>query len=361
MRGRVAALCLSAALGAVAAGQAPLDQALRIVVIDVEGGEATLFVSPTGESMLVDAGWSGFGGRDAERIVAAAREAGVRQIDHLVTTHYHADHAGGVAELAARLPIRHFVDHGDTVGDDERTWHAGYTAIRGAARRTVATPGAVIPITGLDVRVLAASGAVLRQPIAGRGVANPFCAGFVPQGPEITSRAADAGDGHSVSLFVALGRFETVIMGDLNWNKEFELMCPTNPVGQVDLYLVSHHGSDTSGSAALVHALGARAAVMNNGPRKGGAAATLRLLRSAPGFVDLWQNHYAIPAGRDLNTADGLIANLEEGTTLPGAPDGAAPVHTGPAHRIQVSASDDGSFTVVNTRTGVTKRYPVPR
>lgn len=361
MRYLIALLSLSGALSTVAGVQRPAEKALQIYVIDVEGGEATLFVAPSGESLLVDTGWPGFDGRDAGRIAAAAREAGLEQLDHLVVTHYHADHVGGAAELAARLPIRHFVDHGDMVGDDERARHESYTAMRGSRRRTIATPGAVIPIAGLDVRVLSSAGAVLPAPLPGRGVANPFCSTFVPQGPEITGRAADAGDGHSVSLFVAYGRFETVIMGDLNWNKEFDLMCPTNPVGVVDLYLVSHHGSDTSGSAALVHALGPRAAVMNNGPRKGGAPRALRLVRSSPGLVDLWQNHYAIPSEPELNSAEAFIANLDEGAVVPGSPPGAPPVHVGPAHWIKVTASDDGSFAITNSRTGFSKQYPMSR
>ena len=108
-------------------------------VIDVEGGEATLFVSPSGQSLLADTGWPGFDGRDADRILAAAKDAGIEQIDYLVTTHYHADHAGGAAQLAARLPIRHFVDHGSNIGDDERTQYQSYGAVRGKGAWTEAT------------------------------------------------------------------------------------------------------------------------------------------------------------------------------------------------------------------------------
>src|SRR5205809_5701965 len=88
---------------------------LEVYSIDVEGGQATLIVSPSGESMLVDTGWGGFNKRDADRIALAAKRAGVKKIDYLVITHYHSDHVGGVLQLAEKLPIRNFVDHGASV------------------------------------------------------------------------------------------------------------------------------------------------------------------------------------------------------------------------------------------------------
>ena len=208
------------------------------------------------------------------------------------------------------------------------------------------------------MRENAAGGSVLRTPLQGKAAANPACSSFKPHGPEITSRAADPGDSRSVSLFLEYERFKTVIMGDLTWNKEFELMCPGNPLGEVDVYLVSHHGSDTSGSPALVHALRPRAAVMNNGPRKGGAPLVFQILSETPGLVDLWQNHYSVPGGQQHNRPDTFIANPDEGAPLPGAKPGAAPVHMGPAHWIKVSGRADGSFTITNSRTGFTKDYP---
>lgn len=348
-------------LGGLFAAQAPPARTLDAYVIDVEGGEATLFVSPSGESLLVDTGWPGFEGRDADRILAAATQAGISQIDHLVVTHYHADHAGGAAQLAARLPIRHFIDHGASVGDDERGQYQSYTAVRGTGRRTEARPGDEIPMKDISVRVIASGGSVLKQPLNGAGSPNPHCASFTPHGPEITNRAADPGDGRSVSLWLSYGRFTTVIMGDLTWNREFELMCPNNPLGQADVYLVSHHGSETSGSAALVYALGPRAAIMNNGPRKGGAVQTFEILRAWTGLEDLWQNHYSVAGGRQHNAPDAFVANLEEGSVPPDKPAGSPPVHMGPAHWIKLSAHADGGFTLTNNRTGFSKRYPPRR
>ena len=161
-----------------------------------------------------------------------------------------------------------------------------------------------------------------------------------------------------MSLLLTYGNFRTIIMGDLTWNKEFDLMCPANPLGTVDVYLVSHHGSDTSGSAALVHALQPRVAIMNNGPRKGGAIQTFQILNASPGFEDLWQNHYSVPGGSQHNRPEAFIANLDEGSPLAGAAPGAAPVHMSAAHWIKMTARADGGFTITNSRTGFTKRYP---
>ena len=341
------------------AARAQTAKTLNIYVIDVEGGESTLFVSPSGESLLVDAGWPGFNGRDADRIAAAAKDAGVRQIDHLVITHFHPDHMEGAEQLAARLPIRRFIDHGTTVDQDASSQAAfqAYANVRRAGSHHEARPGDVIPVAGLDVRIIASGGAVLRTPLPGGGGPNPLCSSFTPHGPAITSRVADAEDQRSLSVFVSFAKFRTVIMGDLTWNKEHDLMCPANPLGTVDAYLVSHHGSDTSGAEVLVHALRPRVAIMNNGPRKGGAVQTFQILRASPGLEDLWQNHYSIPGGSQHNRPNEFIANLEEGTS-PAVVPPPAPVHMGPAHWIKLTAGADGSFTVTNSRTGFSKRYP---
>jgi competence protein ComEC len=350
-------LVVCASWGGAACAQPTFD----VYVIDVEGGEATLFVSPSGESMLVDTGWSGFDARDADRIAAAAADAGITQIDYLVITHFHRDHAGGAAQLHTRLPIRRFIDHGDVNGNESAQeifeGYNDYVNLRRPGLHTEARPGDTIPIKGLDVRVIAAGGSVLQTSLEGGGAPNALCAGFKPQGPEITSRAGDAEDSRSVSLSIVHGRFRTVIMGDLNWNKEFDLVCPNNKLGIVDVYLVSHHGSETSGSEAFVYALRPRAAIMNNGPRKGGAIQTFRILSASPGLQDLWQNHYSVPAGSEHNRPEAFIANLDDGSSAVGAPQGEAPVHMGAAYWTKLSASADGSFTISNSRTGFAKSY----
>ena len=346
-------LGLAPALAAPGA-QAQPDDTLAIYVIDVEGGEATLFVAPSGESLLVDTGWPGFEGRDADRIAAAAADAGVTRIDYLIVTHFHTDHMGGAGQLAERLPIRTFVDHGTTVDQGERR-RAAFDAYadlrRGGAHRVVA-PGDRVPVAGLDVVVLSSGGAVLDAPLAGAGGPNAHCDGFAFHGPDITSRYGNAEDDQSVSTAVTFGRFRAVIMGDLNWNQEHPLMCPDNKIGTVDLYLVSHHGSETSGSEALVHAIAPRAAIMNNGPRKGGAAQTFDILGASTTLEHVWQNHRSISAG-DGNRPERFIANLEEGAPLA---DGRT-VHIGRSHWIRAEARRDGSFTVTNSRTGFSRRY----
>ena len=356
LAGRLSGLALGLGLAAVpAAAQDGADDTLEIYVIDVEGGEATLFVAPSGESLLVDTGWPGFDGRDADRIAAAAADAGVAEIDHLIVTHFHTDHMGGARQLAERLPIGTFIDHGTTVDQGERPLaaFARYADLRRSGGHVVAAPGGRVPVDGLDVRILASGGVVTDAPLPGAGGVNPFCDGFTFHGEDVTSRYGNAEDDQSISTFVGFGRFRTVIMGDLNWNREHALMCPDNRIGVVDLYLVSHHGSETSGSEALVHAIAPRAAVMNNGPRKGGAAQTFDILHAAPAPPDVWQNHYAIPAGAGNAPAE-FIANLEEGVEQP---DGRT-VHMGPAHWIRISARRNGSFTVTNSRNGFSRSYP---
>lgn len=354
---RLLPLLILALAGTLSSAQAQSAKTLDAYVIDVEGGEATLFISPSGESLLVDTGWPGFESRDADRIAAAAKQAGITQIDYLVVTHFHADHMGGARQLAARLPIRRFIDHGATVdeGEQARVAFQDYADVRSKGINTEARPGDRIPIAGLSVQVIAAGGSVLRG--SGGGGQNPLCGTFKPQGAEITLRAADAEDSRSVSLFITYGRFRTIIMGDLTWNKEYDLMCPSNQLGTVDVYLVSHHGSDTSGSEALVHALRPRVAIMNNGPRKGGAVQTFGILRTSPGLEDVWQNHYSVPGGQQHNRPEAFIANLEEGEPATVGPQAGAPAHMGAAHWIKLTAQADGGFTVTNGRTGFAKRY----
>jgi beta-lactamase superfamily II metal-dependent hydrolase len=355
------AVLLLIVIASSAAAQSGGGKTLDIYVIDVDGGESTLFVSPAGESLLVDAGWPGFEGRDADRIAAVAKLAGIKQIDYLVVTHFHADHMGGVAQLAARLPIRHFIDHGTDMQTGERAAAAfkAYTDIRSKGEHVEAKPGYTIPIAGLTAQVIAAGGNVLARPLSTGGQPNSQCADFKLQQAVPGQEDTRAEDARSVSTFITYGQFRTVIMGDLGWNLERDLMCPVNKVGTVDLYLVSHHGSETSGSPALVYALHPRVAVMNDGAAKGGAGQTFQILRDSPGLEDLWQNHYSIAAG-ESNRSESFIANLEPHSLSAQGANGqpTAPVHMGPANWIKISAAATGSFTVTNSRTGASKSYP---
>ena len=326
-------------LGLAAAALLPAAKDLQIYFIDVEGGQATLFVAPSGESMLVDTGWSGHNSRDAERIAAAAKHAGVKKIDYLVITHFHEDHVGGVPQLAAKMPILTFVDHGASVETDRRASELfkAYAEYRGKGSHLQVKPGDTIPIKGLEVRVLTANGDGLSSPLAGAGQANPFCADAKLRDRDNSENA------RSVGTLITFGKFRAIDLGDLTWNKEHDLFCPDNKVGAVDLYIVSHHGSELSGSPAMVHALHPLVAIMDNGARKGGTAEAWQAIHSSPGLEDIWQLHYSIAGGKENNTPDTFIANTEELGDQ--------------ANWIRVIVRPDGSYTVYNSRNKYSKTY----
>ena len=317
----------------------PAAKNLEIYFIDVEGGQATLFVAPSGESMLVDTGWSGNNSRDANRIAAAAKHAGVKAIDYLLITHFHIDHAGGVPQLAAKLPIRTFIDHGESVEHDQhaKELYAAYMEYRAKGAHILAKPGDTIPVKGLDVKVLTADGDEIQNPLPGAGQSNPLCAADKLRSPDATENA------RSVGTLITFGNFRALDLGDLTWNKEHELMCPNNKVGTVDLYIVSHHGMDMSGSPAFVQAIHPRVAIMDNGARKGGSPAAWQTIHSSPGLEDIWQLHYAIAGGKDNNAPDTFVANTDEVGDQ--------------GNWIQVTVHPDGSFTVNNSRNKYSKTY----
>jgi competence protein ComEC len=316
----------------------PAAAKLEVYCIDVEGGKATLWVSPSGESMLVDTGYAGFNHRDSDRILAAAKAAGVKKIDYLVITHFHADHAGGVPQLAEKMPIRTFVDHGvnTETGKPAEILFGEYSTVRDKGTHLVVKPGDKVPIKGLDVQIVAADGNVLASPLPGTGQPNPDCAGFQPP------KADQSENAHSIGMVVTYGSFRAVDLGDLSDDKEYPLVCPNNKLGTAELFMVSHHGTATSDSAPLVHALHPQVAIMNNGPRKGGAAAVWQTVHDTPGLVDFWQLHFAIAAGKDHNSPDPFIANLDE-------------ICEG--QWLKVTAEKDGTFTVFNRRNKFEKTY----
>jgi beta-lactamase superfamily II metal-dependent hydrolase len=358
----ITALCLIAGvMGIFAQAQ---TGALNIYYIDTEGGQSTLFVGPTGESLLVDTGNAGE--RDLGRIVEAVKTAGVKQIDHMWTTHYHGDHVGALVALSRQVPIMHFYDHGKPAANDRIVSAAFMTSYEelSQGKRTIVKPGDKVKMNGLDITVVASANQFIRSNLQGGGRQNAACTG-VSKKDESTYTDADNGD--SAGFVMSYGRFRTVDFGDLTWNGELDLMCPTNRIGTVDLYLTSHHGLAKSGAPALVHALQPRVAVMNNGTRKGGELDAFRVLRESPRLEDLWQLHWSYNVGLDNSPAT-FIANVEDNATIatvlsaqPGAGGprgggGAAAAHT-PAHLIKVSAQQDGTFTVTNTRNNFSKTY----
>jgi competence protein ComEC len=312
---------------------------LDVYFIDVEGGQSTLFVSPLGKSMLVDTGWPDNNGRDADRIVSVAKMAGVTRLDYVVITHFHVDHVGGVPQLAERIPIGTFVDHGTSVETSPAALELfkAYAQVRDRASHLIVRPGDRIPVEGIVVRVVTAAGQHIQRPLAGAGAPNPYCASSPP-------RAADPSENaQSVGMVISFGKFRMVDFGDLTWNKELALVCPNNRVGKVDVYLSTHHGLDQSNSPAIVDALHPRVAVTNNGATKGGSAEAMHTILNSPGIEDVWQLHYAQNAGKENNAPEPFIVNVDQDEKV---------------GWIKVSAQSDGAFTVTNSRNGKTKSYP---
>jgi competence protein ComEC len=337
--GAVSVLSLAAIVCASPAPEA--KKSLQIYFADVEGGQATLFVTPAGQSLLIDTGWPGNEGRDADRIVAAAKKAGISKINYVLITHFHMDHGGGLPQLVARIPVETFIDHGDNreVGDapTDEVWKAyqGLLAT-GKFKRITAKPGDVLPIQGLQATVVSSDGALLEKPLLGAGQENSSC-------KESDQRPGDKTENpRSLGTFITFGKLKLLDLGDLTWDKEMELMCPANKLGKVDVYIVSHHGWRESGSPALVHGIAPRVAIMDNGARKGGSPSAWDIIAKSPHLEDLWQLHYSEEGGAAHNVANELIAN-------PDGPDA--------ANYLELIGSPDGSFDVFNSRTQKTKHY----
>jgi competence protein ComEC len=345
-------------------------EALNVYVIDVEGGNAVLFVAPSHESLLIDTGNAGAAApRDAGRVMDAVKDAGLRQIDHLITTHWHGDHFGGLAEVASKIPIKEFIDHGPNVQPGELAdsfLQKTYPGLYANAKHTVAKPGDRIAVAGLDVRVVTSAGETIKTPLAGTGKPgagkpNPYCAGYKPGDN-------NAEDPQSVGVYVRFGKFSAVHLGDLTKNKEFELMCPNNRIGTVDVLLGLHHGQASSNSEVAVYALHPRVAIMNNGTRKGGDPEVMKTVHSSPGLEDLWQLHFSLLSGQEYSMPGMFIANTadDQPPAMPIAPSAAPapgpgapppPAHNGTAYWIKLVAQQDGSFTVTNARNGFSKTY----
>ena len=303
----LATLSFSSATATATTTSPPPDaNSLRIYFIDVEGGQATLFVTPEGQSLLIDTGWPSPentnpdsaapaatppAARDADRILAAAKDAGLSKIDFVLITHYHVDHVGGVSQLAQRIPIGAFIDHGANHEPNTQFTKVFYNAYQklvdsGKYQHIVAKPGDVLPIKGIRAEIVTSDGAVLQKPLPGAGQPNPGCAGFDPPTENSENR-------YSVGTLITFGRLKILDLGDLTTDKEKELMCPNNRLGHVDIYIASHHGLSRSGSKALVHAIAPRIAIVDNGETKGGSPAALDIIKSSPGIAGLWQLHFS--------------------------------------------------------------------
>ena len=332
---------------------------LRIYFIDVEGGQATLFVTPDGHSLLIDTGWADHDNRDADRIAAAAKQAGITRLDYVLITHYHGDHVGGVPQLVAKMPIGTFLDHGpDREEAPVRGWQstkAAYDAYEnvlatGKYNHVVLHAGEKLPVKALDATVVSADGTVISHPLPGAGATNPTC-GAADKDPEGFEDPDRSENGRAVAIVIKFGRVSILDPGDLTWDRERMLMCPVNKLGHINLFIVGNHGMAGATSPALVYGIAPQVAIMDNGATKGGTIPVLDLIRNAPSKPVLWQLHYAEPAGDEHNTEALLIANME-------APVGRGPTQTlDKGYMFKVTINRDGHFTVLNERTEKAQEY----
>ncbi len=325
------------------AGAAPTstEGRLRAFFIDVEGGQATLFITPAGQSLLIDTGWDGNNARDADRISSTAKKAGLSRIDYVLITHFHEDHVGGVAQLVERIPVGTFIDHGQNreldhgvtermYGDYERVLAGG------KSKHLVAKPGDVLPIEGMTATVISSDGNLIDRALPGGGERNDRCKSTTQAPADLTENA------RSLGILIDFGALKILDLGDLTKDKERELVCPANKLGHVDIYIVSHHGWSQSSSPEFIDALHARVAIMDNGAKKGGSISTLQTLRKASGLQTLWQVHFSEEGGPALNTGVQYIANLN-------GPDA--------GNSLELIAAKNGSFEVVNSRTHFAEQY----
>ena len=318
----------------------PLD----IYFIDVEGGQATLIVTSDRQSLLIDAGYGGRGGRDAERILTAARDAHIDRIDYLLVTHFHNDHVGGVPDLVEHIRIGTFIDYGSPLGTplgpDRMTTRAfqAYEPVRATARHIQPAVGDRLPLQTVEAVVVTVGGTVLRDPLPGAGAPNDLCATVEHQPDDGTENY------RSIGVMLRFGEFSFLDLGDVSGDTLASLVCPRNMLGEVSAFLIPHHGNYDSDIPAVYAALKPRIAVMNNGPVKGGDPSAFRTLHRLPA-VELWQLH----ASRNDFAANGSeerAANVDD--------DGSD------GYWIKLSAGSDGSFTVMNQRTGFRQTYARP-
>lgn len=311
---------------------------LSIYFVDVEGGQATVIVAPSGESMVVDTGWRGYGGRDAQRIAEIAKHAKLKKIDYVLITHYHIDHVGGALELSQRIPVGTFLDHGQDVetGRLASQLDEDYQKAIASSKHQVVKPGDTIPLKGVNIEFVTANGEHIADPLPGGGQPNAAC-------PAVEKKPSDPSENaRSAGFVLSYGSFRFIDLGDLTWNKELELMCPKNLIGHVDVFLVSHHGLDQSNSPALVNALHPTVAIMNNGAKKGGSPSAWKVVRSSPGLVDLWQLHFAVAGAKETNAPDTFIANIDDPCQ---------------GNYLRLTVQPDGTYTVYNSRNKFSKTY----
>lgn len=343
---RLSVFALSLVVWASQAGVGAQSRPLDIYWVDVEGGAATLMIAPSGESLLVDAGWE-VGDRDARRIADAARQAGLKRIDHFVLSHFHADHEGGLPALAKLIPIGRCYDRGDFIEPANQRWRDGYLSVCGD-RRTILKAGDRIPLKGVQVDIVASDGELLAKPINDGGKPNPLCA-------TAENKPRDVAENYRmVGALFTFGKFTFLDLADLDWHMEMELACPVNKLGEVTLYQTGRHGAlDGAGAPGFLYAIKPQVVVVNNGPRKGlggpspgqqkAASVHYERIAKSPGIEGVWQGHLSL-FDKEHNTSPDMIANLEDTAECQG-------------HWIKASVESDGTFTVTNGRNGFRRTY----
>jgi competence protein ComEC len=314
---------------------------LEIYWIDAEGGASTLIVTPAGQSLLVDTANRTPDDRDAKRIFAAAQLAGLKKIDILLTTHFHGDHIGAMPALAKLIPIEMYMDHGESIEiarPNVATLYHAYEELS-AGKRRILKAGDRIPMKGVDIQVIMSAGQAIVDPLKSAGAKNPACADFKKHDADV-----DPDNDQSVGFLLRYGKFSFLDMGDLTWNYEQKLVCPSNLIGHVVLYQTTHHGLDRSNSPQFVWAIKPVVAVMNNGPRKGGQASVFETLRKSPGLEDIWQGHLALMTPKEVNAPEQMIANMEPTADCKG-------------NLLKASVDSQGRFTLTNLRNNFSKAY----
>jgi competence protein ComEC len=329
----------------------PAADTMELYAIDSEG-KAILTIAPSGQTMLVDLGWTASGMRASttKQVVEALKAIGVKKIDHLVISHYDIDHIGDVSELLAAIPVGHCYDHGEIqlakeenprwaqMAEISKTRYETYSTACAKIGRTILKPGDKLPIKGIDVQVIHAAGKWIDKPLPGAGAPNPACA--TAKQPDLVPR--DLEDNASVGLLYTFGKFRYYDGADLEGHHAHELVCPNNPVGTVDLWAVNVHGQNKGYSAAMASALKAPVVIEFNGSNRGNDPDVWAGLHALPTTPDIWLLHFNERSGAEKNPPPDFIANLQGTDGMKG---------------IRISVEQNGAFTVTNERNGFKKSY----
>ena len=326
---------------------------MTIYALDSEG-KSLLTIAPSGQTMLEDLGWTGFGRMPSttNQVVDSLKALGIKRIDFLVISHFDVDHVGDISQLLAAMPVGHCYDHGEIqlakednprfaqMAEASRARYEEYAAACAKIGRTILKPGDTIPIKGIDVQVVHAAGKWISKPLPGAGAPNPACASdkqaaLVPR---------DLEDNNSIGLLYTYGKFRYYDAADMEGHDAYEGVCPINLIGTVDLWAVNTHGQSKGYSAAMASALKAPVVIEYTDGRmgRGDDPDVWAALHALPATPDIWLIHLNPRSGADNSPAPNFIANL------PG---------TDGMKSIRISAQKSGTFTVTNERTGFSKTY----